>query len=1011
VEDEGVMEGNASPFVLPTGTVTFLLTDVEGSSRLWEQAPAAMARAIPRHYELIDVAISAHGGVRPVEQGEGDSVVGAFSCASDAAAAAIDVQRAFAAEPWPDGIQVRVRIAIHTGEARLLNEGSYVGDVLNRAARIRAVGHGGQVLISAASTELLAGRIGGDSFLVDLGVHRLKDLGRAEHLWQLTDPERPAQFPPLRSLGAFRHNLPVQLSPLIGRTADIAAVRTLLTTDRLVTLTGAAGVGKTRLAVAVSAEATEMPGGVWWVELAPLSDPDAIGRAAIAAVGAVDDVGPSHAIQLSIRLGGDPSLVVLDNCEHLVAACASFVSELLLANPAVAVLATSREPLGVPGEIVWRVPSLPCSPRDRDLTPEALSHYDAVALFVDRARRARPTFAISEVNAPAVANICHRLDGIPLAIELAAARCRQMSAERIATELDDRFRLLTGGSRTLMARQQTLTASVDWSHDRLDVAERSTFRRLGVFSGRFPLEAAEAIIPVCGGVETEAVFELVSLLVDKSLVVVEESPDGQPRYRLLETLRAYAVDRARAEGELELLREAHASWWAGWFETRTANPNGSSFEQIEAYYDNLSAAVDWGGYEPQLGLRLLYGMAKVAQDIGRAGDAVAAAQRLLTDESAEAYGELWLRAAGATSFRYDTRSFDELQAFAARMEEVATRLDDEYHVALARFHRSEDAHDALVLRELATARGESYVAATAAVMYAQTVAYDDPLAAIGPLDEAEQVAASVGSRIPREYACRTRGRIARDIGNLDQSMELARALTTSRSQLIVENGVSLLGEVGLLVRDDDALRDAIDVAERFHRGGVADGEALDRARHRLATLEGVAASRVDPALGGVRPMSPGTRWLICREALDAGRPDVALRGVEALSLTTPNTRAVRVAIEAAATTDEHRWHEALHAAADHGLRLIAVDALEALAVAAGEDDSHVDCLRIAAAATRLRDETGYRWRFNREQVRFDDARTAALETLGARAGAAIAEGHELDVRDAVAYVDRARPAQ
>ena len=240
----------------------------------------------------------------------------------------------------------------------------------------------------------------------------------------------------------------------------------------------------------------------------------------------------------------------MDNCEHLIEACADFVAQLLTANPATSVLATSREPLGVPGEITWRVPSLPCPPPARNLDVQALSQYDAVVLFLDRARRARPSFTITEVNAPAIAQICHRLDGIPLAIELAAARCRQMSAERIATELDDRFRLLTGGSRTLTARQQTLAASIDWSHERLDDTERTAFRRLGVFVGRFPLEAAEAVVSVLGDVEAEAVFELVSRLVDKSLVMLDDSADGQPRYRLLETLRSYALERAQTTAEL-----------------------------------------------------------------------------------------------------------------------------------------------------------------------------------------------------------------------------------------------------------------------------------------------------------------------------------------------------------------------------------------------------------------------------------------------------------------------------
>ena len=511
-----------------------------------------MAVAVPRHYELLDEAIVGHRGVRPVEQGEGDSVVGAFSRGSDAVAAAVAAQQAFLAEPWPAGAELRVRIAVHTGEGEFRDSGNYVGHALNRTARIRAIAHGGQVLVSASTAALVADRLPADTTLVDLGPHRLKDLERPEHIWQVIHKDLPSAFPALRSLDGFRHNLPVQLTPLIGRTTEIADVRGLLDADRLVTLTGSAGVGKTRLALAVAAETVDShPGGVWSVELAPLSDPDAVGGAVLAAIGAREVPATTAIHQLAVELGDQSSLLVLDNCEHLIASCAAVVAGLLAANTSASILATSREPLGVPGEITFRVPSLPCPSPEHSPDIPTLSHYDAVALFVERARRARPSFAISEANAAAITEICHRLDGIPLAIELAAARCRQMSVQRVAAELDDRFRLLTGGARTLMARQQTLAASVDWSHERLDEAEQITFRRLGVFAGSFPLEAAEAVVAVGEDVERADVFDLVSGLVDKSLVAIDEHPRGELRYRLLETLHCLrarpSTRRRRAE--------------------------------------------------------------------------------------------------------------------------------------------------------------------------------------------------------------------------------------------------------------------------------------------------------------------------------------------------------------------------------------------------------------------------------------------------------------------------------
>ncbi len=506
-------------FALPTGTVTFLLTDVEGSSRRWDSAAEAMAAAIARHYDLLGEAIAAHGGVRPVEQGEGDSVVGAFPRATDAVRAAIDAQRALQAESWPEGAELRVRMAIHTGEAQMRDSGNYFGQAIMRCARLRAIAHGGQVLVSEPTAALVAGQLAGEAVLTDLGVHRLKDLSRPERVWQLSAPGLAEDFPPLRSLDAFAHNLPVQLTPLFGREQLIGEVAQRLAEDRLVTLTGAGGVGKTRLALAVAGEVLDrFPGGVWLVELAGLANPEGVAAAVLAALGVQPSFSANLVDQIAAYLGSEASLVVLDNCEHLVAGCAQLVADVLVASPAVSVLATSREPLSVPGEVTWRVPSLGAPPVEAALAVPVLTQYDAVRLFIDRARRARPSFAVTDTNAAAVAQICSRLDGIPLAIELAAARVRQFSVERIARDLDDRFRVLTGGARTLLPRHQTLAASIDWSHDRLEPAEAVVFRRLGVFAGLFPLEAAEAVVAGPGDLDPVGVFDTVSRLADKNLV-------------------------------------------------------------------------------------------------------------------------------------------------------------------------------------------------------------------------------------------------------------------------------------------------------------------------------------------------------------------------------------------------------------------------------------------------------------------------------------------------------------
>ena len=769
---------------LPTGTVTFLFSDVEGSTRRWEEAPQAMAGAVARHYELLDAAIVGHGGVRPVEQGEGDSVVGAFSVASDALAAAVVAQRAFAAEPWPEGAELRVRIAVHTGEAQLRDGGNYVGAALNRGARIRAAGHGGQILVSASTAALVADRRPADTNLVDLGLHRLKDLERPEHIWQVVHSDLPSEFPPLRSLDLCRHNLPIQLTPLIGRTGEIADVRGLLAEERLVTLTGSGGVGKTRLALAVAAETVDSkPGGVWLVDLATLSDAEAVGRAALAAIGAREVAGATAEHQLAVELGDRPSLVLLDNCEHVIASCAALVAGLLAANPSVSVLATSREPLGVPGEISFRVPSLRCPSPERAPDLSTLSHYEAVALFVERAHRAQPSFVISEANAAAIVQICHRLDGIPLALELAAARCRQMSPRHVAGELDDRFRLLTGGARTVIARQQTLAASIDWSHDRLDDAEQITFRRLGVFAGPFPLEAAETVVTSMGDVDPARVFDIVSRLVDKSLVTIAEHPHGELRYRLLETLRAYALDRARAAGELNDLRDAHAVWWTDWLEPRGNMPTDGILEEVEEYHDNLTAALDWAAGQPLLGLRLLRAMARPFEEIGHAGDVIAAADLLLTDDNAQQFGVEWLSAANrADGLYWLTRGPAEHAAFLERVERVALQLGDDYHLAQSRWHTGAAAIAAV--RDMARDRGDHWLEAEATIALASRFAEDEPAAATDLLLEANAVAAASGNRDLRDEARSLNAEAAATRGDLIESISVATDILKTAHSMV-----------------------------------------------------------------------------------------------------------------------------------------------------------------------------------------------------------------------------------
>jgi predicted ATPase/class 3 adenylate cyclase/DNA-binding CsgD family transcriptional regulator len=593
--------------------VTFLLTDVEASTRAWQSDSAAAATAITRQEEILAAAITAHNGFRPVEQGEGDSVVGAFARASDAVVAAVEAQLALAREPWTTESPVRVRMALHTGEAEA-RDGRYAGSTIIRAARLRAAAHGGQTVVSRATAELASDALLEGAELVDLGTHRLRDLTRAEHVFQIIHPELPGAFPPLRSLDRVANNLPAQLTSFIGREAELVQVERLLAQVRLLTLTGAGGCGKTRLAAHTAAAVAESyPSGVWWVELASLGSGSGVSTAVLSALGLREHASRAAVDQLADQFGRGRALVVADNCEHLLDSVVELVEPLLGRCPELTVLATSREPLGVPGETTWRVPPLAVPAPSDPSTPEALTAYDAVALFVERARQARPNFAVTNDNAPAVAEICARLDGIPLAIELAAARVRVLSPEGIRTGLDDRFRLLTGGSKRGLARQQTLSASVEWSHDLLGEAERTMLRRLSVFAGGFTLDAAEAVC-AGNGIEQLQVLDLLTSLVDKSLVVADDER-SLTRYRLLETIRQFALSCLEASGEAQAIGDGHLAVQLrlGAEAERAFMSDDELTARQEGEHDNLRAALEWALTRERLddAIQLLVGLANL----------------------------------------------------------------------------------------------------------------------------------------------------------------------------------------------------------------------------------------------------------------------------------------------------------------------------------------------------------------------------------------------------------------
>jgi predicted ATPase/class 3 adenylate cyclase len=580
---------------IPSGTVALLFTDVEGSTRLWESEPEPMARALRRHDEILRAAIGSAGGF--VFKTVGDAFCATFATPHAALAAVLDAQRALGAEPWPTGRPIRVRMSLHTGVCEE-RDNDYFGPVVNRTARLEAAAHGGQVLVSGATAELLSEALPAGVALRDLGSHRLKDLGRPEQVFQLEADGLPSAFPPLGTLDnpELPNNLPGLPSAFVGREHEVGEVRSLVGSSRLVTLTGAGGCGKTRLALQAAAELLDGTGdGVWFVELAPLTEAEQIPEAVASAVGLADQGGqPPLLDSLTDALREQDALIVLDNCEHLIDGAAKLCGQLVRDCPRLHILATSREPLGLDGEHVYRVPSLSLPPGEAEAVDD-IAAADAVRLFVDRARSHDSGFVLDQSSAPLVASVCRRLDGIPLALELAAARLSSMSIQQVSQRLDQRFRLLTGGSRNAMPRQQTLQAAVDWSFGLLTQPEREVLRRLSVFAGGFELEAAE-VICAADPVDAFDVMDLLGSLVSKSLVVADRTPESV-RYRMLETIRQYAAQellRSGGEDEVMAARNRHAGYFLHIAEEAApalAGPGqGTWLRRLDLEWENLRAA-------------------------------------------------------------------------------------------------------------------------------------------------------------------------------------------------------------------------------------------------------------------------------------------------------------------------------------------------------------------------------------------------------------------------------------
>ena len=1011
--------------LLPTGTVTLLLADVEGSTRLWETQAEVMTAALARLNQTVSEIIAERDGVRPVEQGEGDSFVAAFARASDAVAAALEMQRA----PLTP---IRLRIGVHSGEIQLRDEGNYAGPTINRTARLRDLGHGGQTLMSGVTEALVLDRLPDDAWLTDLGTHPLRDLPRPERVVQLCHPDLVNEFAPLRvSTSVVSTRLPVQLTSFVGRETEQAQLRELLAQNRVVTLTGAGGVGKTRLAIQVAAQlAGEFGEGVWYADLAPITDPELVPVTVARALGLPDQPGCSTRDSLLRFVRDRQMLVVLDNCEHLLDASAELVVALLSGAPRLTLLATSREAIGVAGEVSWRVPSLSLDG-------------EAIELFTDRVRHARPDFTLTDDNAATVGEICARLDGVPLAIELAAARVRALSLTEILDSLHDRFRLLTGGARTAVRRQQTLRASVDWSHALLTEPERVLLRRLAVFLGGFDLAAAQA---VAGGGEVERyqVLDQLTLLVDKSLVVADDA-GGRTRYRLLETVRQYALEKLGESGEADAVRARHRDHYTALAALLDA-PTGSNYEQrieqANIEIDNLRAAFTWSNENSdiELAMRLASSLQPLWQGWGRIREGLAwfdTAVTYLDAQHLEVAAAVRARAladrAMLATWAGVTDSLQQAQHAVAIAREVddpallARALTSCGYTALAQ--KSEVAGpyfaEALVL---ARALGDRWRLSQILGWQGRGAVFvGDPIAARAAGEEGRDLADAIGDRFDSRQ-CRWCLGVARwmegDLsGAAAQFGAVAAEAEAAHDEISRAVNLASLGAALAYQGDTGAAQAAADAAVEAaaELGGMPAGTAY-WAVATVALAAGDAATALDASEAAWQHMSvvPAHAMVgrvVGAQAALAGGDLVAAHRWADEAVTTATgwwlmgalTARARVAIaQGEPEQGERDAHYALACAAEVEAYLLIPDILECLAALAGEASSHPEAARLFGAAEGIRQRMGA-VRFKIYDAGYQASVAALRDAMGEKDfDSAWAEGSALSTEEAIAYTRRGR---
>ncbi|HEX8647377.1 MAG TPA: LuxR C-terminal-related transcriptional regulator [Thermoleophilaceae bacterium] len=1028
--------------------MTVLVADVEDSTRLRDTALAGRAGRVPTQREVVAETVAAHGGVPLGENRERDALVAAFRDPSDAVSAALDARRVLLARDSPEGPAGSGRFALHTyaAEAQHGLGGMLAGPALSRCARLCTIARSGQTLLSRSTRDLVADRLPGAAGLVDLGVRRLPDLGPPEHVYALVHPDLPRELAPLRSLDELPNNLPREPSSFVGRERELAAIRAALDATRLLTLTGAGGCGKTRLALHAAADALHLfPDGAWWVDLAPVTDPGYVGQALVDALG-VRPLPHQRALDAAVaRLTRRRALVVLDNSEHLIDGVASAAEALLEGCPEVTVLLTSRTPVGLPAEVTWRVPSLSLLDAGAAPTVDALLESDAGRLFVERAIEARNDLPLTGARARAVAAVCSEVDGIPLAIELAAHRVRLLSVEQIAAGLSDRFRLLGGGASATLPRHRTLRASLDWSYDLLAEEERLLFRLLGVFVGGFTLEAVEQVRGDDGR-DDVAVLDGLGALVDGSLVVAEERGPAV-RYHLLETVREYALGRLSEAGELEAARDRHLDHFLVLAERAApellAARQREWLDALDPDGPNLTSALEWASRrdgERALRLcgaltiwwrlrgmfaaadagcvqaldapapprsvlrgRVLWGRSYLLTFAARYEDAIETAQQAV--DLAEAIGDASTAARALNVLGMIRQSWDPVgsRPLMERSRELARASGDDWAFAavtntLGWSYLVTDEYDEaeqLFEESFPIIERLGYLEFSAwhwiGMSYRQLVAADGERL-FDLAERAEVAARKVGEPVTEGVACAftarlelAQGRTEDAVGRLEASRERVVATGAGMALALTD---TILAQARAAAGDLDGARAGL---EQVVQSGADFGRVLSWAMLQLADVLRVAGNQA-----GAEEQA--------RQALE-----VSERIQSPVSISWCMEIFGRLAAGRGQWSEaEALLHDALAARAERGARLWIPQTLDALAEVESGLAAHEQAARLLGAAERARSDLGLvRWAP-------DDPACEALErnlraTLGDGGFAgARDEGSGLTLEEAVAWVRRGR---